>query len=372
MIKILYCITKGNFGGAQRYVYDLATNVDKNKYEVTVLCGEGETLPDKLKEKDIRVIRLSSLKRDMGIKNEIKSFIEIYKIFKKERPEVVHLNSSKMGGMGAFIGRIVGIKKIIFTAHGFAFNEERPLWQKMILVFFHHLTILLTHKTIVVSEKTKKDIDHLPFIGNRLIKIYNGIDIHLDFYDRDKAREILLKDKNINIENKTVLLSIGELHKNKGYDLFIPYLKDINKDFVYLIIGDGEEKESLVEIIKENNLQEKVYLLGRIEDAYKYIKASDVFILPSRTEAFLYVLLESGLSSACVIASKVGGIPEVIRENETGLMFDLNNKTEIMNKLSNLIDNKDFRNKLSVNIHDKVVQDFSLEKMIKQTMEIYK
>lgn len=371
MIKILYCITKGNFGGAQRYVYDLANNIDKNQYEITVLCGEGETLPDRLKERGIKVIRLSSLKRDIGIKNEIKSFIEIYKIFKKEKPDVIHLNSSKMGGIGAFIGRVIGIKKIIFTAHGFAFNENRPWWQKLILIFFHHLTILLTHKTIIVSEKTKKDIDHLPFIKNKLIKIYNGIDTNIDFYNKSIAIKDLVKNQII-VENKTILLSIGELHKNKGYDLFIPYLKEIKKDFVYFIIGDGEEKENLMEMIKENNLQEKVYFLGRIEDAYKYIKASDVFILPSRTEAFPYVLLESGLAGSCVLASRVGGIPEVIRENETGLMFDLNNKTEIMNKLNNLIDNKDFRNKLSVNIHNKVLHDFPLEKMIKNTVELYK
>ena len=200
MTKILYCITKGNFGGAQRYVYDLATHMDKKEYETVVLCGEGETLPNKLIDKGIRVIRLSSLKRDIGIKNEIKSFIEIYKIFKKEKPDIIHLNSSKMGGMGAFIGRISGIKKIVFTSHGFAFNEDRPLWQKLILIFFHHLTILLTHKTIIVSEKTKKDIDDLPFAKNKLVKIYNGIDINTDFYNKEVAKDFLCK--NINIENK--------------------------------------------------------------------------------------------------------------------------------------------------------------------------
>lgn len=371
MTKILYCITKGNFGGAQRYVYDLATNIDKNKYEITVLCGEGDTLPKKLEARDIKVIRLSSMKRDISVINEFKSFIEIYKIFKKEKPDIIHLNSSKMGGVGAFIGRVVGIKNIIFTAHGFAFNEKRPIWQKLILIFFHHLTILLTHKTIMVSEKTKKDIDYLPFIKNKLIKIYNGIDINTEFYSRDQARSILLKDKNISLNNN-LLLSVGELHKNKGYDLFIPYLKDLNKDFTYLIIGDGEEKENLINLIKENNLSNKVYLLGRIEEAYKYIKASDIFILPSRTEAFPYVLLESGLSQSPIMASKVGGIPEVIIENETGLLFDLNNKNQVLDNLNKLINDNDLKNKLALNISNKIKTEFSLKKMIDSTVELYR
>ncbi len=370
MTKILYCITKGNFGGAQRYVYDLATHIDKSKYEVVVLCGEGDALPNKLEGQGIRVIRLNVLKRDISIVNEFKSFIEIYKIFKKERPDIIHLNSSKMGGIGAFIGRIVGIKNIIFTAHGFAFNEKRPLWQKLILIFFHHLTILLTHKTIMVSEKTKKDIDYLPFIKNKLIKIYNGIDTHLDFYDKEKSKEIL-KEKNINFNNKKILLSIGELHKNKGYDIFIPHLKGIKKDFLYIIIGNGEERENLDKIIKENNLTEKVYLLGRIEEAYKYIKMSDIFILPSRTEAFPYVLLESGLASSIILASRVGGIPEIILENETGLLFDLYDRENVISKIEQLLSDENIRYRLSNNIHRKVVEEFSIEKMLEKTLSVY-
>lgn len=283
----------------------------------------------------------------------------------------MHLNSSKMGGIGAFIGRITGVKRIIFTAHGFAFNEDRPMWQKLILIFFHYLTILLTHKTIMVSDKTKKDIDYLPFIKNKLVKIYNGIDTNIDFYDKSIALKDLVKNQ-INTENKTILLSIGELHKNKGYDLFIPHLKDLNKYFVYLIIGNGEEKENLEKIIKENNLQDKVYLLGRIEEAYRYVKASDVFLLPSRTEAFPYVLLESGLGQSTIMASKVGGISEIIIDNETGILFDINNRAEVLDKLNNLIGNRDLREKLALSVHDKVKADFSLDKMIKKTLEIYK
>ncbi len=374
MTKILYCITKGNFGGAQKYVYDLATNIDKNQYDISVLCGEGEVLPQKLQEKNIRVIRLNNLKRDISIINEIKSFIEIYKIFKKEKPDIIHLNSSKMGGIGSFIGRIVGIKKIIFTAHGFSFNEDRAFWQKILLIFFHYLTILFTHKTIMVSEKTMRDINYLPFIKSKLIRIYNGINTDLVYCDKVEALNTILKDKNINtnsIENKKILLSVGELHKNKGYDLFIPYLKNLDNDFIYLIIGGGQEKENLQKIINENNLQEKIYLLDRIENSYKYLKLADIFILPSRTEAFPYVLLEAGLSKRAILASNVGGISEIIIDNETGLLFDIHNEKELLSKLNILINNSDLRDKLGINIHNKIINEFTLDKMLNNTFDIY-
>lgn len=371
MKKILYCITKGNFGGAQKYVYDLATNIDKNQYDVTVLCGEGDVLPEKLQDRKIRVIRMNHMKRNIGIINEIKSFIEIYKIFKTEKPNIIHLNSSKMGGIGSFIGRSIGIKKIIFTAHGFAFNEDRSFISRKIILFFHWLTILLTHKTIVVSDKTKSDIEYLPFVKNRLIKIYNGIDTNLEFYSKEDSREMLLKDKNINIENKIILLSIGELHKNKGFDLFIKNLLDLDCDFIYLIIGDGEEKNNIEKIIQDNNLTDKVYLQGRMEDAYKYVKSADIFALPSRTEAFPYVLLESGLANSAILASRVGGIPEIIIENDTGLLFNIYNKNNCLDQLKRLIENKDLRYKIASNIHNKIVNEFSQDKMLKETVVVY-
>ncbi len=372
MKKILYCITKGNFGGAQRYAYDLAININKKDYEVVVLCGEGETLPKKLEEADIRVIRLKSMQRDISVFKELKSFVELYKIFKQEKPDVIHLNSSKMGGSGAFIGRLVGVKNIIFTAHGFAFNEDRSFISKKILLAFHWLTILLTHKTIIVSDKTMKDIDYLPFMKNKLVKIYNGIDTGLDFYNKEEAIRFLLKDKNISTVGKTILLSIGELHKNKGYDLFIPSLKKVEKDFIYLIIGEGEERNNIAMLIKDNDLRDKVFLLGRIENAYKYIKASDVFVLPSRTEAFPYVLLESGLAGACVLASNVGGIGEVIKDDYNGVLFDVNSEGNIVHKVNMLIGSGEMREQFGKLVQEKVVKEFGLDRMLERTRDVYR
>ncbi len=371
MRKILYCITKGNFGGAQRYVYDLATNINKIDYEVVVLCGEGEVLPKKLEDAHIRVIQVQSMQRDISIMKELKSFVELYKIFKQEKPDVIHLNSSKMGGSGAFIGRLVGIKNIIFTAHGFAFNEDRSHISKQILLFFHWITILLTHKTIMVSDKTMKDIDYLPFMKQKLIKIYNGIDTGLDFYGKDEATRFLLKDKNISTVGKTILLSIGELHKNKGYDLFIPALKKVEKDFIYLIIGEGEERNNIERLIENNDLKDKVFLLGRIENAYRYIKAADVFVLPSRTEAFPYVLLESGLAGACILASNVGGIPEVIEDDYNGILFEVSSESDILHKVNLLMEDGAMRETFGNRVRDKVMKQFSLERMVEGTVGVY-
>ena len=174
-MKILYGITKSNFGGAQRYVFDLALESRKAGHDVTVLCGGNGILIDKLKEEKIRTIHIGEMGRDIYIGEEIESFFKILKILKNEKPEVFHINSSKMGGIGTVAGRLAGVPRIIFTSHGWAFNEPRPRWQKVFIKFLAWLTILFSHKTICVSDKTKEQIASLPYMKNKLVVIHNGI-----------------------------------------------------------------------------------------------------------------------------------------------------------------------------------------------------
>src|SRR3989344_4387469 len=107
--KILFIITKGNFGGAQRYVYDLATSLPKSEFEAVVACGEGDLLPNKLGEVGIKTIKINNLVREIKTSNEFSVCKELVALIRTERPDIIHLNSSKMGGIGSVAGRIASI-----------------------------------------------------------------------------------------------------------------------------------------------------------------------------------------------------------------------------------------------------------------------
>src|SRR3989339_333433 len=115
--KVCFFVTKGVWGGAQKYVYSLATSLPKNSYDVFVVVGEGKILKDRLEEKNIRTYEIAGLRRDISVLSEIRSFLFLLKILRKESPDVLHLNSPKAGGLGTVVGRLLGIKKIIFTVH---------------------------------------------------------------------------------------------------------------------------------------------------------------------------------------------------------------------------------------------------------------
>lgn len=367
--KVLYMITKGNFGGAQRYVFDLAVSIPKEKFEVVVACGEGETLKEKLKENNIRVIEIPSLQRNISFTKDIFALMETIKIIKDERPDILHLNSSKMGGIGALAGRILKVPKIIFTGHGWAFNEERGVLSKSAIAVAHWMTIVLCHKTIAVSKRVADQISRFPLVKNKIIQIYNGIG-EIKFLEKEEARRQIAPE----IKESFWIGTISELHKNKGLDFLIEAFAGVYKNrsnIACVIIGGGEEKENLQKIAKKFGIENKVYFLGFIKNASRFLKAFDIFTLTSRTEAFPYAPLEAGLAGLPVVASWVGGIPEIITNEESGRLARVGNVEEIWEDLSEMIANQEEAKTLGKNLKEKIESDFSLEKMIEKTINLY-
>ena len=377
--KIIYCITKANWGGAQRYVYDLATSLPKEKYDVTVLLGTDGTLVQKLQIVGVKTLILGEMLRNVSLFKDFMSLVKLVKIFKKEKPDIIHLNSSKIGLIGALAGRLAHVPKIIFTGHGWAFNEDRSVFQKRCLHLLHLLTIKLSHKTIAVSEETKNQISNNKNISNKIIVIRNGVG-EIDFLSKDIARENILKKLSSNLETtgRLWLGTVSELHKNKGLKYIIEaihILETLTDDRsclpIFIIIGEGEKREKLQERINRYNLQEIVFLVGRIDEAEKYLKAFDIFTLTSITEALPYALLEAGQAGLPIIASGVGGIPEIIDDMKNGILVRPKEPVEIEKALEFLIINPDKMALFSQNIQNKILTNFSKERMVSETMALY-
>ena len=373
--KIFYLITKGNFGGAQRYVYELASSLPTSDYEVSVILGEGETLAKKLAEKNIRVVSLPELSRNINLASDWSVFWSLYRIFRRERPDIIHLNSSKIGGLGSLAGRLAGIKKIIFTGHGWPFNEKRPWWQKKILTFFSWLTIVFSHQTILVAKSLMKPISAWPLTTGKLKIIHNGID-YINFLSERDARTLLLPNK----ADKFWIGTVAELHPNKGLDILIEAFARLVKDMLgsqtgwslYLvIIGEGEERARLEKIISDKRLDGRIILLGQVEEARKYLRAFDVFVLPSRTEALPYALLEAGSAGVPIVASEVGGIPEIIPDAEYGLLVPPENIHELEKSLKYMVIKDHYRALVSHKIQDFIRTNFSQKEMAEETIKLY-
>lgn len=313
--RILYVITKSNWGGAQRYVYDLALSDKKNRNDVAVACGGKGEMYARLSEIGVRVFSIDSLIRDVSIFKEVKSFFQLVKIFFRFQPNTIHLNSSKIGVLGSVAARVYNLLskqkvRIIFTAHGWAFNEDRNVLLKVLIRIASYFTVILSHKTIVLSKFEYDQVAHWPSCSHKL-EIRKLEIAPIEFHNRDQARKIISEKMNsrISLDSKWVM-TIAELHKNKGLEFGIEAFAKMKNPPVWIIIGEGEERDSLEMQIGRLELNDKVFLVGYIENAASLLKAGDLFLLPSIKEGLPYVLLEAEQAGLQITATTVGGIPE--------------------------------------------------------------
>lgn len=322
--KVLLVITKANWGGAQRYVFDLATELPKDVFEVAVAYGQPGMLAKKLVEARVAVHPILSLQRDVSALSDIKSFFELYRLFSKERPDVVHLNSSKAGGVGALAARFAGVPNIIFTVHGWAFREPRPSVVAGATWFFSWVTALLSTKVICVSDSDLLLAQKMPLAGKKAVKIYNGIVLDAPLGSGEIIRTAFPTGAHITG-------TVGELTKNKN-QIWLVEEAENKPDMYVAIVGEGEDRQMLETKIKEYRLWDRVKLFGFMP-ASEVLKGFDTFALPSLKEGLPYVLLEARAAGLPIVANRVGGVGEIL-------------------------DAKD-------------ITQFSLEKMVTNTMALY-
>lgn len=372
-MKVLLIITKGTWGGATKYVYDMARSLKKKGDTVAVAYGTKGPLTQKLEALDIRQYHIKGLTRDVGFFQEIKAYKGILAVIDEFEPEIVHVNSSK-GGIGAFAAWLRGIK-VIFTIHGWAFNERRNPIAKTLFKVAYLATIFFSKKVIAVSEALKKQVRHWPGI-KKFVVIPNGVEPGVIF-SKKEAREKLaeLHPALHPTIKKNWLLTVAELHDSKGIDTMLSALTTLRKENTelphYIVIGEGDERWRLEKLIDSYDLHEHVHLIGFVADAASYMKAADIFVLPSRTEALGYVLIEAGMAEIPVISSRVGGIPEIIKHNVTGLLVPPASGSVLSVALTNLLSDTHKRKVLAKALHTYVKKTFLLETIVEKTSNLY-
>lgn len=367
--KVLIAITKSNFGGAQRYVYDIARLLPTQGFEVVVAHGGRGILAEKLQHTGVRTIQIQGLERDVRFASDISAFVSLLRILKSERPDVVHLNSSKMGLMGALAARLCGIPRIIFTAHGWPFNENRSILARTVLRMLARITVSLSHHIIAVSEAVARAIDPQHHMRKVSI-IHNGVEEE-KYLSRNDARHSLAPSHST---DELWFGTIAELHPVKGLSYALEAFRRHMKTHPhsrYVIIGDGEERARLLEQAKVAGLESRVTFCGFRDNASQYLHAFDVFVLPSLSEAISFAVLEAGRAGLPVIATNVGGIPEIIASSEQGMLVPSCDAQALANAFDKMANNADYRQSTATNLTSRVKTLFSLNTMFEKTEALY-
>lgn len=385
--RLLYVITQPVVGGAQKYVFDLAKNFSQGGgYDVSAAIGspaDGD-LFKKLEAEQIKTHFLKSLGREVSLVGDIKAFFEMLKLFRSERPDIIHLNSSKAGLIGAVAGFFCGWgryhkPKIIFTAHGWIFKEDLPGGKKKAAIFAEWLAAKFKDRIICVSRDDFNQALKYHIAGTRkLYTIHNSLGEGVKILSKEKAREEISKIIGRELSGDTfALANLGRLYANKGLNYLVDAVlclknKFPEKKIILVIFGDGPEREALQRQVTSYKLQDSVFLAGDVPDAAKYLAAFDAVVLSSIKEGFPYAILEAGAAGVPVVATNVGGIGEVIQNGVNGFLVPPKDAEALAGAVEKLIQNPDESQKMASELKKRVAKSFDFKTMASKTEWVYK
>lgn len=361
--KILFVITLSELGGAQRWVFDTATHLDPARYELVVASGEinaSQALPEKLAERGIAVRPLRHLVRAIRPFKDFLACRELYRLIKQEQPDILQLCSTKTGVIGSIAGTLAGNKKIIYRIGGWAFNDPRPRWQNWIFLWLEKITAPLKTIIIVNSQKGYDEALRRHICPKEKLRlIYNGIEL---------ARQTpALKQKP---PQQFIIGTIANFYPAKGLMHLLEAARVLKHEkLIFHIIGDGPERPALESFISGEKLT-NVALIGAVSNPETYLQRFDILVIPSIKEGLPYVLLEGMAAGLPIIATTVGGIPEIIRDGENGILIPPRDSQQLAQKIMLLKNNPALRARFAHEARKKI-SGYGIAKMMAEMYRLY-
>ncbi len=342
-------------------------------YDVTLACSEVKGRIDELKSKlpkDV-VFNKVSLKRNPFKISNFKGLRELKKIINDNKFDLVWTNEPVMGVMTRLASKKARKKgtKVLYMCHGFHFYKGGP---KSGWLLWYPIEKLMAKYTDVLVTINNQDFE---FSKSHFTKCMN---YKIDGIGLDTSRFTGKKDETLrerfNIGNDDIILiSVGELNKNKNQQIIIKALNKLNdKKYHYVMCGIGDQKENLLSLAKEYGLENNIHFTGYINNVPEVLSASDIFVFPSLREGFGLAVVEGMLSGLPVVVSNsVRGKSDFIIDGETGFSVSANDEKAFAEKIELLATDEILREKISCT-NKEFAQRFTLDKIKKQIEEIVK
>ncbi len=352
LIKNLHIITRLDMGGSAQNTLLTCTGLDKDKYEVMLAHGlslesqmtksEKQRVAkqiEKAKFSGLRLMAIPSMVRKIAPAQDIRAFLFLYHLMIREKPTIVHTHTSKAGILGRLAAKLAAVPFIVHTPHGHVFyGHFNPIVTRLFLLMEKFFT-LFTAKVIALTDGEKKDyIKYSVCKPEKLATIHSGIEI-----DRFLNTRVDVKEKKEKLElsvEKQVVGTIGWLLPIKGPMVLLKAMQRVwqnHNDTELVFVGKGELEKDLKRAVLNMGVSEKVKFLGWRDDIHEIMPIFDVFVLPSLNEGMGRVLVEAMAAGRPVVASCTGGIPDLVKHEENGLLVPPGDEISLAGAILNLL-----------------------------------
>lgn len=368
-IKVMHLIGSMDMGGAEKLTRLIIEALPKEEFISSVCCVKcGGYYADQLKEKGYPVYELIGIPKraPVSIINSVRAFWRLYRLLRKERPDILHTHLFSTSCLGRITAKVAGVRKIITTLH----RVEYPLTQPRIEPLFKALTTLyITDSHAAASELSRT----LGITLSSITVIYNGIDVN----EFSKPPTKKCARKSIGLRDVEFVLGvIAHLYMEKGHSFLLDSLAAIHEKIPGLklvIVGDGHLRGELEKKAAENLPSGSVLFLGQRGDLANLLAAMDLLVLPSSWEGFGIILAEAMYMNVPVITtSDGGGCAEVVAEGDGGLLVPYNDIPGMGQAILRFFVDEKFRKEQGKRGRERVERMFTVDVMGMRYAEAYR
>ena len=356
--RILILITLAEIGGAQTYVAQLLPALAE-RFEVLVAAYGPGPLVDAARESGARYVPLRHVRRDLQPGRDLLGLLELVTLLRRERPDLLHVNSSKAAALGRVAALAAGPRIRVFTVHGWAFKAYTGP-AGALYRWADRLLAPLTTVTICVSETERAaGLAARTCRAERTVVIPNAIDV-------ERAPRARLHG------DPPRIVTVGRLAAPKDPLTLVRALPALGgRPYSLAFVGGGRDQPHVEEELRARGLTERVALLGDRDDVPALLAGADVFVLASRSEGAPLSILEAMAAGLPVVASDVGGVAELVADGETGVLVPAGEPDALARALARLLDDGALRERMGAAGRARARDRFDLAELRAAHLELY-
>jgi glycosyltransferase involved in cell wall biosynthesis len=389
-IKITHIITRLDMGGSAQNTLLTALNHDPQRYNVCLIKGsthESAMTKEEIQlvnrqletaqKQGIEVIDIPALVRRISPFNDIKAFISIFQFLRKSKPDIVHTHTSKAGMLGRLAAWMARVPIIIHTPHGHVFYGHFGKSLSRIFLQMEKLLGRITHHHIALTQEECNDYLRLKVSqASKTTVIHSGVD--LQRFSKG-AKQRTRKREELGISPDSLVIGyVGWLIPIKGATHLVSAMARVAEKYpksLLILVGKGddkgEEEIKLKKQVERAGLADKIRFLGWRSDVDEIMGCFDIFVLPSLNEGMGRVLVEAMAAGLPIVASRVGGIPDLVKDGQNGLLAPPADAIALGNGIAALLEDKKIRKRMG-QVGKKMCRQYSTEAMVTPIDNLYR
>jgi glycosyltransferase involved in cell wall biosynthesis len=369
--RILFLITTSDWGGAQFFVLEAARAAKDAGHTVMVAAGGTGELETRSETRGIHFRHLDMMRRELSPLHDLAAIYELRRLIKEFKPDVVHLNSSKMGVVGSIAASLEHVSRIIYRIGGWSFLEDVSTWKRLVYLWSEKLTAAKKDVIVTVHPGDEEEAKRKGIRPkDRIVTIPNGIDLtqfDAEILSRDEARNTL------GIEGEGIVVgTVANFYAPKNLPAYLTAVAPIltTQNLWLVLMGDGPQRSEIEKTIQRLGIEQRVLITGRRDDAAKLLRAFDLFVLPSSKEGMPWALLEAMAAGLPCIATDVGACRWMF-EPDAGVIVPPNDEDAMRNAILSLAHDEQKRTALGSAARHAVESRFRWEDTIEKTLQLF-